>query len=85
MAQSVGHPTLDFAWGGDLRVMRSGPAMGSTPGMEPAWDSTSALPCLPPPHILSHKKIKKRKTLMSTTKWQLSECIPARLEIMRAP
>ena len=41
---------LDFSSGHDSRIMGLSPTSGSTPSMEPAWDS---LPCLPLPLSLS--------------------------------
>lgn len=43
VAQSVESSTLDFGSGLDLKVMRMSPALGSTLGREPAWDSLSSL------------------------------------------
>ena len=42
MDQSVKRPNLDFGSGHDLRVVRSSSALGSTLGVQPAWDSLSS-------------------------------------------
>ena len=44
MAQSVQHLTLDFGSGHDLMILRQSPSLGSTLGMEAAWDSLSPSP-----------------------------------------
>ena len=56
VAQWVKRQTLDFSSGHDLMVMRLNPPLGSTPGVEPTWDSLSHSPSssarLPLMHIL---------------------------------
>jgi len=49
VAQLAEHPTLDFGWGGDLRILRLSPVSGSTLSVESAWDSLSPSPSAPPP------------------------------------
>ena len=51
VAQSVEHPTLDFSWGHDPRVIRLSPTSGSVLSVEPAWDSL-CLPLLLPPLLV---------------------------------
>jgi len=58
VTQSVGHLTLDFGSGHDLRAMRSSPMLGSALDTEHAWDSLSL--CPPPPLLLSPRKKKKQ-------------------------
>lgn len=36
VARVIGHPTLDLAWGHDVRVMRCSPMSGSALSVEPA-------------------------------------------------
>ena len=48
VAQSVGPLTLDFGSGHDLTVTGSSPASGSVLAVEPAWDSLSSSPSVPP-------------------------------------
>ena len=38
VAQSVEHPTLDFSWDHDPKVVGSSPMPGPVLGMEPAWE-----------------------------------------------
>ena len=42
VAHSIKHLALDFGSGHDLRVMGLSTALGSTLGMESAWDSLSS-------------------------------------------
>ena len=51
MAQSGKCSTLDFSLGHDLRVMGSSPTSGSS--AEPAWNSLSSSPSVPPLLVLS--------------------------------
>ena len=47
--QQVKRTTLDFSSGHDLMVMGSSPTLGSTLGVEPAWNSLSPSHSAPPP------------------------------------
>ena len=60
MAQLVGHLTLDFGSGYDLRVSSLSLTSGSNLGMEPAWDSLSPSPSTPLPPKIRKINFKKR-------------------------
>ena len=55
MAQSVKHPTLDFAQATISRFMSLSPALDSLLSVEPTWDSLSPSLAAPPPLALSLK------------------------------
>ena len=63
-AQSVGHPTLDFSSGHDLRIVRSSPgsspATGSTLSGECAWDFLSPSLSSSRHHCLEHSLSKTK-------------------------
>ena len=55
MAQSAGHPTLDFGSGHDLAVREFEPRIGlwaDSSGPEPVSDSVSPFLSAPPPLVL---------------------------------
>jgi len=60
VAQPVGHPTLGFGSGHDLRVVGLRPAWGSMLSEDSVWDSLSLFLC-PTPPLKINKSLKRKK------------------------
>lgn len=61
MAHSIESPTLDFSSGHHLRVLRSSLVSGSVLSVDPAWNSLSPSPSVPPPDLVFSLFLRKKK------------------------